>query len=114
MKDTYKLNLTIDGEKKIVEVSVKELRELIEAAKNYSESMSYDERLREATRIAIEKGKGFISTSLLQRQLHIGYGCAAAIISDLVEMGVVGENERGKRAVLISSIDEYPREIDIE
>ena len=64
---------------------------------------------RQAAEIALREGK--ISTSLLQRRLHVGYGRAAAIIDELVEMGVVssesGGGNRG-RDVLISSMDEYP------
>ena len=63
---------------------------------------------RAAAEIAIREGK--ISTSLLQRRLHVGYGRAAAIIDELVEMGVVGDSGGGNRGreVLISSMDEYP------
>ena len=64
---------------------------------------------RQAAEIALREGK--ISTSLLQRRLHVGYGRAAAIIDELVEKGVVssesGGGNRG-RDVLISSMDEYP------
>lgn len=63
---------------------------------------------RQSAEIAIREGK--ISTSLLQRRLHIGYGRAAAVIDELVEKGVVGESSGGNRGreVLISSMDEYP------
>ena len=63
---------------------------------------------RQAAEIAIRDGK--ISTSLLQRRLHVGYGRAAAIIDELVEKGVVGDSGGGNRGreVLISSMDEYP------
>jgi S-DNA-T family DNA segregation ATPase FtsK/SpoIIIE len=64
---------------------------------------------RQAAEIALREGK--ISTSLLQRRLHVGYGRAAAIIDELVDKGVVssesGGGNRG-RDVLISSMDEYP------
>ena len=63
---------------------------------------------RQAAEIGIRARK--MSTSLLQRQLHIGYGRAAAIIDHLEEMGVVGPAPGGSkpREVLITSMDEYP------
>ncbi|MBR5418633.1 DNA translocase FtsK, partial [Candidatus Saccharibacteria bacterium] len=63
---------------------------------------------RQAAEIAIRSGR--LSTSLLQRQLHIGYGRAASIIDELEAKGVVGPATGGNkpRDVLISSIDEYP------
>ncbi len=63
---------------------------------------------RQAAEIAIRAGK--LSTSLLQRQLHIGYGRAASIIDELEAKGVVGPSTGGNkpRDVLITSIDEYP------
>jgi len=63
---------------------------------------------RQAAEIAIRAGR--LSTSLLQRQLHIGYGRAASIIDELEAKGVVGPATGGNkpRDVLITSIDEYP------
>ncbi len=63
---------------------------------------------RQAAEIAIRAGK--LSTSLLQRQLHIGYGRAASIIDELEAKGVVGPSTGGNkpRDVLITSMDEYP------
>ena len=63
---------------------------------------------RQAAEIAIRAGK--LSTSLLQRQLHIGYGRAASIIDELEAKGVVGPATGGNkpRDVLITSMDEYP------
>ena len=63
---------------------------------------------RQAAEIAIRSGR--LSTSLLQRQLHIDYGRAASIIDELEAKGVVGPATGGNkpRDVLISSIDEYP------
>jgi S-DNA-T family DNA segregation ATPase FtsK/SpoIIIE len=65
---------------------------------------------RQAAEIAVRARK--LSTSLLQRQLHIGYGRAASIIDDLEDMGVVGPAPGGSkpREVLISSMDEYPEQ----
>ncbi|MBR3164350.1 DNA translocase FtsK 4TM domain-containing protein [Candidatus Saccharibacteria bacterium] len=63
---------------------------------------------RQAAEIAVQARK--ISTSLLQRKLHIGYGRASSIIDHLEEIGVVSEPTGGNRPrdVLISSMDEYP------
>ena len=63
---------------------------------------------RQAAESAIRAGK--LSTSLLQRQLHIGYGRAASIIDELEAKGVVGPATGGNkpRDVLITSMDEYP------
>jgi S-DNA-T family DNA segregation ATPase FtsK/SpoIIIE len=62
---------------------------------------------RQAAEIAIRAGK--LSTSLLQRQLHIGYGRAASIIDELEAKGVVGPATGGNkpRDVLISSLEEF-------
>ena len=66
--------------------------------------------VRQAAEIAIRDGK--ISTSLLQRRLHVGYGRAASIIDELVEKGVVGDSGGGNRGreVLIQSMDQYPED----
>lgn len=70
-------------------------------------SSSGGDLTRQAAEIALRDGK--ISTSLLQRRLHVGYGKAASIIDELVEKGVVGDSGGGNRGreVLISSMDEY-------
>lgn len=63
---------------------------------------------RQAAEIAIQARK--LSTSLLQRRLHIGYGRASSIIDSLEEKGVVAPPSGGNRPrdVLIGSMDEYP------
>ena len=62
---------------------------------------------RQAAEIAVQYQK--ISTTLLQRKMHIGFGRAASIIDDLEDMGIVSPPPGGNKAreVLISSIDEY-------
>jgi S-DNA-T family DNA segregation ATPase FtsK/SpoIIIE len=44
------------------------------------------------------RGKTQISTSLLQRQLRIGFPRAARLMEQLEEMGVVGPDEGGGRS----------------
>lgn len=63
---------------------------------------------RQAAEIAVQARK--LSTSLLQRRLHIGYGRASSIIDNLEDKGVVAPPSGGNRPrdVLISSMDEYP------
>ena len=67
-----------------------------------------DELNYQAACIAVESRK--LSTSLLGRRLHVGYGKASRALENLEEMGVIGPNEGGNRPreVLISSMDEYP------
>ena len=62
---------------------------------------------RQAAEIAVQYQK--ISTTLLQRKMHIGFGRAASIIDDLEDMGIVSPPPGGNKAreVLITSIDEY-------
>ena len=65
--------------------------------------------LRLATQIFLNANA--ISTALLQRKMHIGFGRAAAIIDELEDMGIISEprkvGNRLKREILISSIEEY-------
>ena len=62
---------------------------------------------RQAAEIAVQYQK--VSTTLLQRKMHIGFGRAASILDDLEEMGIVSPPPGGNKAreVLISSIEEY-------
>lgn len=55
-----------------------------------------DELLEQALRLL--EGKSHISTSLLQRQLRIGFPRAARLMEQLEEMGVVGTDEGGGRS----------------
>ena len=104
------LNATIDG--KAVEIAIKpnDLDELysnfLEYRRAYERAHS-DKVVREAAEVAIEVGK--VSTNLLQRRLHIGYGRAASILDELEELGVIGPETHGNkpREVLMSDIKEY-------
>lgn len=116
--EEYTFNLNIDGQNRAVTVSIAEMANLLDSVDEFRkiESAERTEKdmklmLREAAAIAIEKDH--ISTSLLQRRLHIGYGRAAAIIEELADMGVVSDIADGNHArdVLISSMKEYPEEI---
>ncbi|MGQ9491457.1 MAG: DNA translocase FtsK [Anaerolineae bacterium] len=62
-----------------------------------------DELLEQALRLL--QGKSHVSTSLLQRQLHIGFPRAARLMEQLEEMGAVGPDEGGgrSRAVLLQA-----------
>ncbi len=67
-----------------------------------------DELLEQA--LELLEGKSHVSTSLLQRQLRIGFPRAARLMEQLEEMGVVGPDEGGgrSRAVLLSQADQTP------
>ena len=115
--EEYTFNLNIDGQNRAVTVSISEIANLLESVDEYRKIQSAERTekdmklmLREAAAIAVEKDR--ISTSLLQRRLHIGYGRAAAIIEELADMGIVSDIADGNhgRDVLISSMDEYPEE----
>ncbi len=62
--------------------------------------MTADEEKDELLERALEllQGKRQVSTSLLQRQLRIGYPRAARLMEQLEEMGVVGPDEGGGRS----------------
>ena len=55
-----------------------------------------DELLEQALRLL--ETKQTVSTSLLQRQLRIGYPRAARLMEQLEEMGAVGPDEGGGRS----------------
>lgn len=110
-----KLSLTlkakIDGKDVELEIAPSDFEEFHKSILEYrqaNELAHKNEIVRQAAEIAVMVGK--ISTELLQRRLHIGYGRAASIIDELEEMGVVGPNPGGcePRPILISSMDEYP------
>ncbi|MBR6168679.1 hypothetical protein IKQ74_01925 [Candidatus Saccharibacteria bacterium] len=116
-KEEYTFNTKIDGKDCTVTLSIAELAELMGSVQRYrqlQESEKFEKNMnrlrREAAAIAVEKDA--ISTSLLQRRLHIGYGRAAELIEELAEMGVVSNKGNGNhgRDVLIASMDEYPKQ----
>jgi S-DNA-T family DNA segregation ATPase FtsK/SpoIIIE len=47
--------------------------------------------------IALAEGRDRISTSFVQRQLHIGFPRAARLVDELEDQGVVGPDEGGGR-----------------
>ena len=106
------LKAKIDGKEVKLEIAPSDFDEFyesfLESRRAYERAQNDKIILREAAEIAVTVGK--ISTALLQRRLHIGYGRAAYIIDELEEMGVIGPNLGGNepRQILISSMDEYP------
>jgi S-DNA-T family DNA segregation ATPase FtsK/SpoIIIE len=51
------------------------------------------------------------STSLLQRRLRVGYACAARMIEEMEEQGVIGSADRARlREVLVTSLDDLSAE----
>ena len=60
-----------------------------------------DPLLEEARRLAIEHNR--VSTSLLQRRLHVGYPRAARIMDILEEEGIISSGEPGKPRHLLGS-----------
>ena len=65
-----------------------------------------DELLEKA--IAVVRGQGRASVSLLQRRLRIGYARAARLIDEMEDQGIIGPDEGGGRArpVLITQADD--------
>lgn len=60
-----------------------------------------DNTVRNAIRLALDYD--FISTSMLQRRMKLGYPRAARVIDEMADMGVIGEPEGSKgRPVLIT------------
>jgi len=62
-----------------------------------------DELYQDAVRIVLEYGKA--STSLLQRRLRIGYGCAAHLIDLMERDGIVGAADGPKPRELLKRPD---------
>jgi S-DNA-T family DNA segregation ATPase FtsK/SpoIIIE len=79
-----------------------------EAKKGAGEDVERDEEdpLYEAAKeLALQHSR--VSTSLLQRRLHVGYPRAARLIDLLEEEGIVSEAEGGQsRQVLIAHTDD--------
>lgn len=109
-KQSLTLKAKIDGKDVELEIAPSDFEEFYKSILEHrqaNELAHKNEIVREAAAIAVTVGK--ISTELLQRRLHIGYGRAASIIDELEEMGVIGPScPPEPRAILISSMDEYP------
>ena len=95
------------GEPQYVEAVLTQQVQVAGASGGGFESSGSNDDHRQAAEIAVQSQK--ISTTLLQRKMHIGFGRAASIIDDLEEMGIVSPPPGGNRAreVLISSMEEY-------
>jgi S-DNA-T family DNA segregation ATPase FtsK/SpoIIIE len=71
-----------------------------------------------AQAIELVKGSSFVSTSMLQRKLRIGYNRAARLIEQMEEMGLISpadaENRGRPREVLLGAPDErgHPQSFD--
>ena len=66
---------------------------------------SGDDMFKDAVQVVVQMRKA--STSLLQRQLRIGYSRAARIMEEMEEQGIIGPADGSRpREVLISSADE--------
>ena len=109
-----RLKATVDNKEIEISIDYADLDKYFEHYYNYRLSknmqanvISSSELLRKAAEIFVKTGK--CSTSILQRNLRIGYGRAASIIETLEDKGVVGPALGGSkpREVLISSMDEY-------
>jgi hypothetical protein len=70
-----------------------------------------DDMFRAAAQLALKYQK--MSTAVLQRNLRIGYGHAAAIVDFLEQLGVIGPALGGNkpREILIKSIEEYDEKV---
>lgn len=72
----------------------------------FNDDITADSEFLEAIELAVTVGK--ISTSLIQRRLHIGYGRATQLIDKMQELGVVSKSDGQKpRKVLISREDYF-------
>jgi len=79
------------------------------------ESAAADEAVDEFLQPALEfvRSRKFISVSLLQRKLRIGYNRAARLIEIMEERGIVGPADGSKpREVLLSTADDFARDYD--
>ena len=57
--------------------------------------VEWDDKLAEA--VALAEGRDRISTSFVQRRLHIGFPRAARLTDQMEELGIVGPDEGGGR-----------------
>ncbi len=87
---SFILSAKIDGKDSEIEIqrdTLKELYEKMLECYREDEDEREEQIIKEATKIAAEHGR--VSTALLQRKLHIGYGRAAQIIEELEKRGVI-------------------------
>ena len=68
-----------------------------------------DSKFHDAVKLAIEEGK--ISTSLMQRRLGVGYGRAAKMIDEMVELGYVSKPDGNKPRRVLITMEEYMRRV---
>ena len=67
--------------------------------------MEDDPMLEEAIKVAIEEKK--ISTSLIQRRLHLGYGRAAKLLDMMEARGIIGPLDGQKPREVLITYEEY-------
>jgi S-DNA-T family DNA segregation ATPase FtsK/SpoIIIE len=108
--DDLEIERLIEYWRKEVDEEV-ELQELVpweEMIANDAAMEGRDEVLEQA--IELVKRKGEASTSLLQRNLRLGYPRAARVMDELEALGVVGRAQKGGRTreVLIGEDDDSP------
>ena len=80
-----------------------------EQTKEVVSSIQLDEYFSEAGRFVIENEKA--SIGMLQRMFKIGFNRAARIMDQLVEAGVVGEEEGTKPRKILMSIKDFEQYI---
>ena len=68
-----------------------------------------DPKFREAVKLAIDAGK--ISTSLMQRNLGVGYGRAAKIIDQMEDLGYVSPPDGNKPRKVLITMQEYMEKV---
>ena len=64
-----------------------------------------DHKFRQVVELAVRSGK--ISTSLVQRELQLGYGRAARYIDMMMKMGIVSEPNGQKPRDVLITYEEY-------
>ena len=67
--------------------------------------MEDDPMLEEAIKVAIDEKK--ISTSLIQRRLHLGYGRAAKLLDMMEARGIIGPLDGQKPREVLITYEEY-------
>ena len=68
-----------------------------------------DPKFREAVKLAIDAGK--ISTSLMQRNLGVGYGRAAKIIDQMEDLGYVSPPDGNKPRRVLITMQEFMEKV---